>query len=238
MQYRRAILKFSGEILKTDAGPIDYGIIQQLCAVLGDLRDSGYEIGVVLGGGNIFRGLQASKQKKYDRVHGDNMGMLATVINCLAVKNCLDQLRIPSQIYSALMMPDVCEFFTVRAALKSLSEGKVLLFSGGTGSAFFSTDSAAALRANEIQADLVIKATRVDGVYDKDPEKFPDAKKFDKISFSDVLSKRLKIMDSTAFALCMDNNIPIMVVKVSGNNMFSIKAALQGEQIGTLVGNL
>lgn len=239
MRYKKVILKFSGEILKTDQqnGPIDYQVVRQLCLILKKLHDEGCNVGVVLGGGNIFRGLQASKFEGYERVCGDNMGMLATVINCLAVKNCLSQFGVESQLYSALMIPDICEYYTVRSAVEAFFDGKILLLSGGTGNPFFSTDSAAALRASELQAELVLKATRVDGVYDRDPEKYPDAKKFDTISFQDVLKKHLNVMDSTAFALCMDNNIPILVTKVQMNDMSSIVRALHGERLGTLVGN-
>ncbi len=239
MQYKRVILKFSGEILKTQTqgGPIDYQVVQELCTMLKKLHEMGHEIGVVLGGGNIFRGLRASTDESYDRVTGDNMGMLATVINCLAVKNCLDQMNMASRLYSAISMPNICEFYTVRSAMDDLSDGKILLFSGGTGSAFFSTDSAAALRANELRADVVVKATRVDGVYSSDPEKCPSAKKFDKVSFNDVLTQRLNVMDSTAFALCMDNSIPILIVKALKGDMSNIERALKGEKVGTLVGN-
>lgn len=239
MRYRRVILKFSGEILKASAqhGSIDPETVRQLCILLKNLRGKGYELGVVLGGGNIFRGLRASTNEGYNRVYGDYMGMLATTINCLAVKNCLDQMNVASQIYSALMMPDVCDFYTARMALNDLQAGKILLFSGGTGNPFFSTDSAAALRANELQADVIVKATRVDGVYNKDPEKYPEATKFDKISFDDVLSGHLNVMDSTAFALCMDNDIPILVVKASKDDMSNIEFALDGKAIGTYVGN-
>ncbi len=238
MRYKRVILKFSGEVLKSSeqGGPIDYQVVKQLSSVLFNLHQNGLEIGVVLGGGNIFRGLKASKYEKYDRVYGDHMGMLATVINCLALKNCLDSLNIQSRLYSSLMMPDVCEHYTVRSALHDISDKKIVLLAGGTGKAFFSTDSAAALHANELRADIVLKATKVDGVYNKDPEKYDDAKKFDKISFADVLTNQLNVMDSTAFALCMDNNIPILVVKASGDNMLNIELALQGQPIGTLVG--
>lgn len=238
MQYRRVILKFSGEIFKPISGAdsIDYKIVEKLGNIIADLQREKFEIGIVLGGGNIFRGLSASQTIGYDRVNGDYMGMLATVINCLALKDYLDKLDVKSKIYSSLLMSDICEKFTVRSALKDIAKGRVLLLAGGTGSAFFSTDSAAALRANELQADVVIKATKVDGIYDKDPQKYHDAKKFDRISFADVLKYRLNVMDSTAFSLCMDNNIPILVIKVS-DNMGNIKKVLYDQNMGTLVSN-
>ncbi len=239
MQYKRVILKFSGEVLKISdqKGVIDYKIVKKLCETISNLHKNGIEIGVVLGGGNIFRGLQATQLDKYDRVTGDYMGMLATVINCLAVKDCLDKLNIPVTLYSSLNMPDVCEKYTIREALDGLAKGKVLLLAGGTGSAFFSTDSAAALRASELHADVVLKATRVDGIYDKDPEKYPEAKKFDRISFADVINKHLNVMDATAFTLCMDNDIPILVIKVLKNDMSNIELALTHEGVGSLVCN-
>ncbi|MDR3274290.1 MAG: UMP kinase [Puniceicoccales bacterium] len=238
MLHRRVILKFSGEILRSGDGSdaIDHSTVERLCNTLKELHGSGLEIGLVLGGGNIFRGLPASVASKCDRTRGDYMGMLATVINCLAVQDGLERLSVPTRVYSALPMPSVCDTFFVRDALRDIGEGKVLLLAGGTGSAFFSTDSAAALRANELKADIVVKATKVNGVYDKDPKKFADAKKFDTISFADVLKNRLNVMDSTAFSLCMDNNIPVLILDVVGD-INNVKRALLGEKIGTLVSN-
>ncbi|MDR2720823.1 MAG: UMP kinase [Puniceicoccales bacterium] len=238
MLYKRVILKFSGEILKSTSCSdiIDYATIEKLCDILKNLHSCGLEMGLVLGGGNIFRGLSTSASTGCSRTRGDYMGMLATAINCLAVQDGLEKLNLASCIYSAIPMPDICDTFTIRNALRDISEGKILLLAGGTGRAFFSTDSAAALCASELQADIVVKATKVDGVYDRDPKKFPDAKKFDVISFADVLKNRFHVMDSTAFSLCMDNDIPILILDAT-SNMDSIERALLGEKLGTLVSN-
>ncbi|MDR0679477.1 MAG: UMP kinase [Puniceicoccales bacterium] len=238
MLYKRVILKFSGEILRSNGGQdvIDHSTVERLCGTIKGLHGEGFELGVVLGGGNIFRGLPASVAAECDRTRGDYMGMLATVINCLAIQDGLESLNVSTQVYSALPMANVCNTFFIRDALRDINEGKVLLLAGGTGSAFFSTDSAAALRANELKADIVVKGTKVDGVYDRDPKKFSNARKFDKISFSDVLKNRLNVMDSTAFSLCMDNNIPILIVDAA-SNMGNVKRALLGETLGTLVSN-
>jgi uridylate kinase len=238
MSYKRVIIKFSGEILKSadELCTIDHSTVKKLCDVLNNLHDTGIEIGVVLGGGNIFRGLPASVALGYDRVHGDHMGMLATLINCLAVQDRLEKLSLEAKIYSAFAVPNICDTFSVRDALKDISDGNILLLAGGTGNAFFSTDSAAALRASELKADIIIKATKVDGVYDRDPKRFKDAKKFEKISFLDALERRLDVMDSTAFTLCMDNNIPVLVLDAI-SDMGNIKRALFGDKLGTLIGN-
>ncbi|MDR2436057.1 MAG: UMP kinase [Puniceicoccales bacterium] len=239
MMHRRVILKFSGEILRSTGCPnaIDCATIEKLCNTLKKLQSHGLEIGLVLGGGNIFRGLSASVTTGCSRTRGDYMGMLATAINCLAVQDGIEKLGLASRVYSAISMPDVCDTFTIRDALRDIGEGKILLLAGGTGSAFFSTDSAAALRASELQADIVVKATKVDGIYDRDPKRFPGAKKFDVISFADALKNRFNVMDSTAFSLCMDNNIPILILDAA-SNMDNIERALLGEKLGTLVSNI
>jgi uridylate kinase len=215
---------------------LDHSVVKKLCDVLKDLHDTGIEIGVVLGGGNIFRGLPASVASGYDRVRGDHMGMLATLINCLAVQDGLEKLGLEVKIYSAFAAPSICNTFFVGEALRDIGNGNILLLAGGTGNAFFSTDSAAALRAGELKADIIIKATKVDGVYDRDPKRFKDAKKFEKISFSDALERRLDVMDPTAFTLCMDNNIPVLVLDAL-SDVENIKRALLGNKLGTLVGN-
>ena len=236
VKYKRVILKFSGEVLKGDGadGVFSNIMMSKLCDEIAYLHDNGIELGVVLGGGNIFRGASANTNVGYDRVRGDYIGMLATVINSMAIADILIRRGVPVEVFSSLMMPDICATYYPRSAQKSMGDGNVLLLAGGTGSAFFSTDSAAALRANELHADVVIKATKVGGVYNKDPQKFPDAIKFDLISFDEALSRHLNVMDSTAFSLCMENNIPIIVVDAE-NDMKNIWRALCGEMVGTIV---
>jgi uridylate kinase len=236
IKYKRVILKFSGEVLKGNGsdGVFSNSVMSKLCDEIAYLHNNGIELGVVLGGGNIFRGASANVNIGCDRIRGDYIGMLSTVINSMAVADTLTKHGVPVNVFSVLMMPDICSTYYPRSAQKSMEDGNVLLLAGGTGSAFFSTDSAAALRANELHADVVVKATKVGGVYNKDPQKFPDAKKFDLISFDEVLSRRLHVMDSTAFSLCMENNIPIIVVDAE-NDMKNIWRALCGEMVGTIV---
>jgi uridylate kinase len=200
------------------------------------LHESDFELGIVLGGGNIFRGIAANEKFGYDRITGDYMGMLATVINSLAIADCLRGIGVATEVLSALHVPSICEQYNVRMARRALMDGNVLLLAGGTGNAFFSTDSGAALRANELCADVVIKGTKVDGVYDSDPKICKSAKRFDRISFRDVLQRRLNVMDSTAFSLCMDNNIPIIVVNVEAD-LKNVGRALHGEIVGTTILN-
>jgi uridylate kinase len=188
----------------------------------------------VLGGGNIFRGLVANEKFGIDRVLGDHIGMLATVVNAMAISGCLKNMGVPSIVLSALQMVDICETYYPRYGQQYIEEGKVLLLAGGTGKAFFSTDSAAALRAAELHCDVVVKATKVDGVYDKDPMRYGDGKKFEKISFRDVLVNHLSVMDSTAFSLCMDNGIPIIVVDGESDPK-NIGRAIDGEAVGTTI---
>ncbi|MDR3144536.1 MAG: UMP kinase [Puniceicoccales bacterium] len=236
MKYRRAIVKFSGEILRRGDDTISIDIVRALCSEIKDLRDSGISIGIVIGGGNIFRGTGKRICVDYDHISVDYMGMLATVINAIAIADCLRTLSVAAEVFSALPMVSVCETYHVRHAKKSMDDGNVLLLAGGTGNAFFSTDTAAAMRANELRADVIVKGTKVDGVYDKDPKVHGDAKKFSKISFQDVLLRRLNVMDSTAFSLCMDNDMPIVIVDAE-RNLKSIGRALLGEEIGTTIAN-
>ena len=235
-RFKRAILKFSGEVLKdrTQGEAISPSIVSNLANEIKNLHKKNYEIGIVLGGGNIFRGATANKALGYDRVTGDYMGMLATVINSMALSDQLRAMGVPVVVFSSMPMLPVCETYYPRHAEKALQDGKIVILAGGTGSAFFSTDSAAALRANELHADVVIKATKVDGVYDKDPKIYPDAHKFNKISFRDVLQKHLRVMDATAFSLCAEGNIPIIVVDAE-NDLRNIERALKGDNVGTLV---
>ena len=233
-KYKRIVLKLSGEALRNpETGtPISSSAVRKICADLKEVQNLGVEIGLVIGGGNIFRGL-SGQDKGVDRTIGDYMGMLSTVINGLAFMDFLEKIDVEVRVQTAIPMDEVGEPFILRRAIRHLEKGRIVIFVAGTGHPYFSTDTAAALRASEIGADLFLKATDVDGVYDSDPKKDPKARKFEKISYIDVLQKRLKVMDATAFSLCLDNNVPILVLNM--NKPGNIKKALLGEKIGTLV---
>ena len=231
--YRRILLKLSGEALGGETGSgicpeAAHGIASQIGGVCG----LGVQIGVVVGGGNIFRGLQGSK-KGIERATGDYMGMLATVINAMALQDALEKQGVATRVQSAIAMSQVAEPFIRRRAIRHLEKGRVVIFGGGTGNPYCSTDTAAALRANEIGADVILKATKVDGIYDSDPVKNPKAKKFSRISYIDALQKRLRVMDSTAFSLCMDNGMPIVVFDLFKSQ--NLKKAIIGSRVGTVV---
>lgn len=231
--YKRILLKISGEALGGDEGSgICPETMQDVASQIAEIRDLGTEIVIVVGGGNIFRGLQGS-QRGIERATGDYMGMLATIINSLAIMDCLEKEGVESRVQSAISMSHICEPFIRRRAVRHLEKSRVVIFGGGTGNPYFSTDTAAALRANEIQADVILKATKVDGIYDSDPEKNPEARKYSQISYSDAIEKRLKVMDSTAFSLCQDNNMPIIVFDLFQRD--NIKRVVTGDKIGTLV---
>ncbi len=234
-KYKRIILKLSGEVLANpDNGEvIDGDILFRICQEVKSVYDLGVEIGLVIGGGNIFRGIQGAEIRNIARTTGDYMGMLATTINSLALMDCLEKLDVPVRVLSAIEMNRVAEPYILRRATRHLERERVVIFAGGTGNPYFSTDTTAALRANEIGAEVILKATKVDGVYDKDPMKHSDAKKYDKIAFIDALKQGLKVMDATAFAMCMDNSLPILIFNL--NEPGSIKRAVMGEAIGTLV---
>lgn len=234
-KYQRIVLKLSGEVLRNhrDGQTIDPIILKTICKEIKNIHDAGVEIGLVIGGGNIFRGLQGAESKGVDRTTGDHMGMLATVINGLALTDCLEKLGVTVHLQSAIPMDRVAEPFILRRAIRHLERGRLVIFAGGTGNPFFSTDTTAALRASEIGADMVLKATKVDGIYDKDPEKNSDAVKYDHIGYEEALRKRLQVMDSTAFSLCMENKLPVLVFRMQDPN--SIYRAVMGESIGTLV---
>ncbi len=229
--YRRVLLKMSGEML---AGPgasgIDPATIQRFAREIGDVRAMGVEICVVVGGGNIFRGL-AGASRGMDRAHADYMGMLATVINCLALQDALEQNGVFTRVMTAIAMDQIAEPYIRRRAVRHMEKGRVVLFAAGTGNPYFSTDTAAALRAAEIHAEVILKATKVDGIYDRDPAKHPDAKRFDSLTYLDVLNNSLRVMDATAVSLCMDNDLPIVVfdLNVPGN----VARVVCGEPIGT-----
>jgi uridylate kinase len=233
-KYRRIVLKLSGEALREPGSKdaISPQIVNRLALEIKEVQALGVQVAVVVGGGNIWRGLAAS-HRGMNRTTADYMGMLATVINGMALMSGLEDIGLTTRVQTAIEMNNVAEPFILRRALHHLEKGYVVIFVAGTGNPFFSTDTTAALRANEIGADAILKATKVDGIYDADPQKNPDAKKFDSITFSDALQRRLQVMDSTAFSLCLDNKMPIVVFNIgdSGN----IKRAVLGEPVGTLV---
>ena len=233
-KYKRIVLKLSGEALKDTANGdcLDASILKNLALELKEVHQMGVQICLVVGGGNIFRGLSGAKSG-VDRTTGDYMGMLATVINGLALMNALESEGVPVRVQTAIPMEKVAEPFIVRRAVRHLEKGRIVIFVAGTGNPYFSTDTTASLRASEIGADCILKATKVDGIYDKDPNKFSDAVKYDKISYLEAIEKLLAVMDSTAFSMCMDNKIPIIVFNM--NNPGNIKKAVEGAQIGTLV---
>lgn len=235
MIYKRILLKLSGEAL---LGERSYGIdpkrIAQYAKDIKSITDLGVEVAVVIGGGNIFRGVSAASNG-IDRVQGDYMGMLATVINGMALQSSLEEEKIQTRLQTALKIEEVAEPYIKRKAVRHLEKKRVVIFGGGTGNPFFTTDSAAVLRAIEINADVILKGTRVDGVYDSDPEKNNNAVKFDSMSFSEVINKNLKVMDSTAFTLSQENNLPIIVFNM--NKTGNLLKLINGDKIGTIIKN-
>jgi uridylate kinase len=233
VKYQRIVLKLSGEVLRgKSSDPIDSAVLERICTDIKEIHGLGVQVSVVIGGGNIFRGLAGSK-RGVDRTTGDYMGMLATVINSLALMDCLEKLGVSTRVQSAIPMEQIAEPFIMRRAMRHLEKGRVVIFAAGTGNHYFSTDTTAALRASELRADIILKATKVDGIYDKDPKKYPDAVRYDSITFVDALRQRLNVMDSTAFSLCLDNNVPILVFDL--NTPGAIRRATLGEKLGTLV---
>jgi uridylate kinase len=233
LKYRRVLLKLSGEALMGDGDyGIDPNIINGLAKEIIEIQQAGAEVGVVIGGGNIFRGAGLAAGGM-DRVTGDHMGMLATVINALAMQDALEKHGAYARVMSAIKINQICEDYIRRRAVRHLEKGRIALFAAGTGNPFFTTDSAAALRATEINAELLLKATKVDGIYDADPKKHPEAKRFDTLTYDEVISRNLQVMDTAAFALCRDNNIPLRIYNMSENG--ALMRILQGENIGTLV---
>lgn len=233
-KYKRVLLKLSGEALCQDTGfGIDTQILSGIADELKEISEMGVELAIVIGGGNIFRGLSGSA-KGMDRATADYMGMLATVLNAMALQDALERKGVFTRIQSALKMEQITEPYIRRRATRHLEKGRVVIFAAGTGNPFFTTDTAAALRAVEVDAEAIFKATRVDGVYDKDPLKHKDAKKFEKLTYIEVLQKGLKVMDSTSTSLCMDNKMPIVVFNMTEKG--NIKKAIMGDKIGTVVG--
>lgn len=231
LAYKRILLKLSGEVLAGENGTgIDFNTVLNICSSIKECANLGVQIGLVVGGGNFWRGRSSGDM---DRTRADHMGMLATVMNSLALADALEQLNVPVRVQTAINMQQIAEPYIRNRAVHHLDKGRVVIFGCGTGNPFFTTDTAAALRALEIDADIVFKATNVDGVYDKDPHKFDDAVKYDTLTFNEVLSNDLKVMDGTAASLCRDNGIPILVFNL--DHPENIVKAVQGENVGTVV---
>ncbi len=232
--YHRVLLKLSGEVLAGDSTfGLDMKAISKICGEIASLAENGLEIAMVVGGGNIFRGAQSSEEY-LDRAQGDYMGMLATVINALALQSVLERLGVPTRVQTAIEMRELAEPFIRRKALRHLEKGRIVIFAAGTGSPFFSSDTAAALRAAEISADCLLKATKVDGIYDSDPANNPDARLLPRVTYAEALQKQLKIMDAAAFSLCMENRIPILVANILKEGMLR-DILILGKQAGTVV---
>jgi uridylate kinase len=232
--YKRIVLKLSGEALRESGGRdnISPPVVKSIAERIREVHALGVQIAVVIGGGNIWRGLTAAG-RGMDRTTADYMGMLATVINGMALKSSLEELGVETRVQTAIEMKNVAEPFILGRAIRHLELGRVVIFVAGTGNPYFSTDTTAALRASEIRADVIVKATKVDGVYDRDPNTDPQAKRYDRVSYTEALTKRLKVMDSTAFSLCMDNKIPMIVLDM--NKPSNIRDAILGRPVGTLV---
>ncbi len=231
--YRRILLKLSGEALAGDAGyGIDTDILKIVATEVREIQQLGVEIGIVLGGGNIFRGIKGATAGM-DRASADYMGMLATVLNCLALQDALETMGVQTRVQSAIEMQELAEPYIRRRAVRHLEKGRVVIFGGGTGNPYFTTDTTAALRGMEIGAQVVIKATKVDGIYDSDPKKNPSAVRFSNITYLDVLQKGLQVMDSTAISLCMDNKLPIVVFNLGEHG--ALRKLVEGHAVGTLV---
>jgi len=231
--YKRILLKLSGEALSGEGSfGIDTNVLKLVAEEIEDIQALGVQMGIVIGGGNIFRGVEASA-RGIDRTSADYMGMLATVMNSLALQNALENQGIPTRVQSAIEMKEIAEPFIKRRAMRHLEKGRVVIFACGTGSPYFTTDTAASLRAMEMQADVILKATKVDGVYDKDPVKEKDAIMFNKISYTEVLTRNLKVMDSTAVSMCRDNNLPLVVFNLEKKG--NIRGVVCGKSIGTII---
>ena len=236
LKYKRVLLKLSGEALlgkERNGDPFNPAIIEQYAKEIKQVVDLGVEVAIVIGGGNIYRGMNEA-ESGIERAHGDYMGMLATVINAMAIQAMLEKIGVYTRLQSAINMEQVAEPYIRRKALRHLEKGRVVIFGAGTGNHYFTTDTAGSLRAIEMKADVILKGTRVDGVYDCDPEKNPAAKKFETISFQDCIAQNLKVMDMTAFTLCMENKLPIIVFDM--NQPGNLLRVVQGDGVGTLVG--
>ena len=231
--YKRALLKLSGEHLAGDLGyGIDPKVISGLATQIRRIKDNDIELAVTIGGGNIFRGMVASTEGM-DRSQADYIGMLATVMNALALQEALERVGVDTRVQSAIAMQQVAETYIRRRAIRHLEKGRVVIFAAGTGNPYFTTDTTAALRACEINAEVLLKATKVDGVYDSDPKKNPNARRYDRISYLEVINKGLKVMDTTAISLCMDNKLPLIVFSIVADG--TMEAVLRGEPVGTII---
>jgi uridylate kinase len=234
MAYQRVLLKLSGEALMGDLGyGIDPIIVQNIAQEVSEVVASGVQLAIVVGGGNIFRGVQASA-KGMERATADYVGMIATVMNAITLQDALEQKGVPTRVQTAIAMQEVAEPYIRRRAIRHLEKGRVVIFGAGSGNPFFTTDTAAALRAAEIDAEVIFKATKVDGVYDSDPKKNPNAKRYESLTYTHVLTEDLRVMDSTAIAMCRENDIPIIVFDLGGQG--NIRRVVAGEKIGTIVG--
>lgn len=234
--YQRVLLKLSGEALMGNLGyGIDPAVVQEIATQVAEVIASGVQIAIVVGGGNIFRGVKAAAGGM-DRATGDYIGMIATVMNAMTLQDALERMGVPTRVQTAIAMQEVAEPYIRRRAIRHLEKGRVVIFGAGSGNPFFTTDTTAALRAAEINADVIFKATKVDGIYDADPHLNPQAKRYQSLNYSHVLTHDLRVMDSTAIALCKENNIPIMVFDITVNG--NIRRAVMGESIGTIVGGL
>ena len=235
LKYTRILLKLSGEAL---AGNQKFGIssdvLDNFARQLKEVHDLGVELAIVIGGGNIFRGI-AGQEQGFDRATGDTLGILATIMNAIALQNSIEKMGVPTRVLTAVQMPEIAEPYIRRRAIRHLEKGRIIILAGGTGNPYFTTDSGGALRALEIGADILAKGTKVNGVYDKDPQKFADAVKYDNISFDETLSKDLKVMDAAALSLCRENDLPVIVFNILEDG--NIKRMVNGEEIGTIVKN-
>ena len=235
LKYKRILLKLSGEAL---AGNQKFGIssdvLDNFARQLKEVHDLGVELAIVIGGGNIFRGI-AGQEQGFDRATGDTLGILATIMNAIALQNSIEKMGVPTRVLTAVQMPEIAEPYIRRRAIRHLEKGRIIILAGGTGNPYFTTDSGGALRALEIGADILAKGTKVNGVYDKDPQKFADAVKYDNISFDETLSKDLRVMDAAALSLCRENNLPVIVFNILEDG--NIKKMVNGEEIGTIVKN-
>lgn len=233
MPYKRILLKLSGEALMgKDGYGIDPATMREIAEQVKGVKETGVDVAIVVGGGNIYRGMRA-EQQGIDRATGDYMGMIATVMNCLALQDNLERLGLPTRVQTALQMAAIAEPYIRRRAIRHMEKGRIVIFAGGTGNPFFTTDTAAALRAAEVGADVILKATKVNGVYDKDPELHEDAAFFPEISYMEALERKLKVMDATAISLCMENRLPIVVFNLRDRD--NMKKAVLGEPVGTIV---
>jgi uridylate kinase len=233
VKYQRVLLKLSGEsLMGKSSNGISSDVLSQYTIEIGSITDKGVQVAIVIGGGNIFRGISGT-DKGFDRIKGDNMGMLATVINSLAIQSALEKAGIKSKVLTSICMEPVGEHYSTSKAIEYMEAGNIVIIAGGTGNPFFTTDSAAALRGVELKASILLKGTRVDGVYTADPEKYPDATKYNRLSFEEAYIKGLKIMDLTAFTLCKENSLPILVFDM--NTPGNLKKIISGETLGTII---